>query len=423
MVECFKNLAIILISAKLLGLVAKKLKAPQVVGQILAGLLIGQAVLGWVEADSFIKTMAEIGVVLLMFSAGLETNLKDLLKTGPVALCIALAGVFVPMGGGYLMYTIYCGINPDAAAGGNVMNQALFIGTIMTATSVSITVQALRELGHLKSKIGTTIVSAAIIDDIIGIIVLTVVIGMEGGNDASAPTISGSPIADVFIKTGLFIVFSFGVGFLMYFLFKFLDKKFYHQRRIPIFGLVLCFLMAYCAETFFDIADITGAYVAGIILCNLRDAEYIAGKMDISSYMLFGPVFFASIGLNITFDGFTVDLLWFSLAFVVVALLGKIIGCGLVAKAFRNSWKDSLKIGVGMMTRGEVALIVANKGLAVGLVEQRYFLAVILLIIVSSVSVPIILKLLFKGENAPGSGTKHEIHPDADEADEVPAEY
>lgn len=423
MVECFKNLAIILISAKLLGLVAKKLKAPQVVGQILAGLLIGQAVLGWVEADSFIKTMAEIGVVLLMFSAGLETNLKDLLKTGPVALCIALAGVFVPMGGGYLMYTIYCGINPDAAAGGNVMNQALFIGTIMTATSVSITVQALRELGHLKSKIGTTIVSAAIIDDIIGIIVLTVVIGMEGGNDASAPTISGSPIADVFIKTGLFIVFSFGVGFLMYFLFKFLDKKFYHQRRIPIFGLVLCFLMAYCAETFFGIADITGAYVAGIILCNLRDAEYIAGKMDISSYMLFGPVFFASIGLNITFDGFTVDLLWFSLAFVVVALLGKIIGCGLVAKAFRNSWKDSLRIGVGMMTRGEVALIVANKGLAVGLVEQRYFLAVILLIIVSSVSVPIILKLLFKGENAPGSGTKHEIHPDADEADEVPAEY
>ena len=423
MVECFKNLAIILISAKLLGLVAKKLKAPQVVGQILAGLLIGQAVLGWVEADSFIKTMAEIGVVLLMFSAGLETNLKDLLKTGPVALCIALAGVFVPMGGGYLMYTIYCGINPDAAAGGNVMNQALFIGTIMTATSVSITVQALRELGHLKSKIGTTIVSAAIIDDIIGIIVLTVVIGMEGGNDASAPTISGSPIADVFIKTGLFIVFSFGVGFLMYFLFKFLDKKFYHQRRIPIFGLVLCFLMAYCAETFFGIADITGAYVAGIILCNLRDAEYIAGKMDISSYMLFGPVFFASIGRNITFDGVTVDLLWFSLAFVVVALLGKIIGCGLVAKAFRNSWKDSLKIGVGMMTRGEVALIVANKGLAVGLVEQRYFLAVILLIIVSSVSVPIILKLLFKGENAPGSGTKHEIHPDADEADEVPAEY
>ncbi|MGN1340195.1 MAG: cation:proton antiporter [Oscillospiraceae bacterium] len=422
MVECFKNLAIILISAKLFGLAAKKLKAPQVVGQILAGLVIGQAMLGWVEADSFIKTMAEIGVVLLMFSAGLETNLKDLLKTGPVAFCLALAGVFVPLGGGYLMYTIYCGINPDAAVGGNVVNQALFIGTIMTATSVSITVQALRELGHLKSSIGTTIVSAAIIDDIIGIIVLTVVIGLEGG-DSTAQTISGSPIADVFIKTGLFIVFSFGVGFLMYFLFKFLDKKFYHQRRIPIFGLVLCFLMAYCAETFFGIADITGAYVAGIILCNLRDAEYIAGKMDISSYMLFGPVFFASIGLNITFDGFTLDLLWFSLAFVIVALLGKIIGCGLVAKAFRNSWKDSLKIGVGMMTRGEVALIVANKGLAVGLVDQKYFLAVILLIIVSSISVPIILKLLFKGEDITGSGIKHENHPDADEADEVPAEY
>ena len=401
MVDCFKNLAIILISAKLMGLLAKKCKAPQVVGQILAGLIIGQAVLGLVAADSFIKTLAEIGVVILMFSAGLETNLRDLLKTGPVALCVALAGVLVPLGGGFLMYNIYCSINPDAAMGGNVFNQALFIGTIMTATSVSITVQALRELGHLKSRIGTTIVSAAIIDDVIGIIVLTVVIGIEGGKDDSGFAITGQPIADVFIKTGLFIAFSFGVGFLMYFLFKFLDKKFYHQRRIPIFGLVLCFLMAYCAETFFGIADITGAYVAGIILCNLRDAEYIAGKMDISSYMLFGPVFFASM------------------AFVVVALVGKVIGCGLVSKAFGNSWKDSLRIGVGMMTRGEVALIVANKGLAVGMVEQRYFLAVILLIVVSSISVPILLKLLFKGEKTPGDGE----HPDHGVTDEVPAEY
>lgn len=187
MVDCFKNLAIILISAKLMGLVAKKLKAPQVVGQILAGLIIGQAVLGWVAADDFIKTLAEIGVVILMFSAGLETNLRDLLKTGPVAFCIALAGVLVPLGGGFLMYTIYCNIVPDAAMGGNVFNQALFIGTIMTATSVSITVQALRELGHLKSRIGTTIVSAAIIDDVIGIIVLTVVIGIEGGKDDPPP--------------------------------------------------------------------------------------------------------------------------------------------------------------------------------------------------------------------------------------------
>ena len=177
--------------------------------------------------------------------------------------------------------------------------------------------------------------------------------------------------------------------------------------------------MAYIAEAYFGIADITGAYVAGIILCNLRDAEYIAGKMDISSYMLFGPVFFASIGLNITFDGFTLDLLWFSLAFVVVALVGKVIGCGLVSKAFGNSWKDSLRIGVGMMTRGEVALIVANKGLAVGMVEQRYFLAVILLIVVSSISVPILLKLLFKGEKTPGDGE----HPDHGVTDEVPAEY
>ena len=406
--ESFKDLAIIIIAAKLFGLLAKKLKAPQVVGQIVAGLIIGPSILGIVDQSDFIVSMAEIGVVLLMFSAGLETNLKDLLKTGPVALSIACAGVFVPLVGGWALYSLFFGFAPF---GSEEFLRGVFIGTIMTATSVSITVQTLRELGHLKGRVGTVIMSAAIIDDVIGIIVLTFVIGFK---DADAKPL------DVVIKTVLFILFSVVVGFLVYLLFKFLDKKFFHQRRIPIFGLALCFIMAYCAEKFFGIADITGAYVAGIILCNLRDAEYIAGKMDINSYMLFGPVFFASIGLKTQFDGFTIELLWFSLAFVAVALLGKVIGCGLVAKLWKYSNRDSLKVGVGMMTRGEVALIVAQKGLAVGMVDPAYFTSVILLIICSSVTSPIFLKLLYKGEKRPDD---HDHHPDMEETDEVPAEY
>ncbi|MGN1118810.1 MAG: cation:proton antiporter [Oscillospiraceae bacterium] len=408
--DCFKDLAIIIIAAKIFGLAAKKLKAPQVVGQIVAGLLIGPSLLGIVDESSFITTMAEVGVVLLMFSAGLETNLKELVKTGPVAVTIACAGVFVPLAGGYLLYSAFFGFAP---IGSEEFFRAVFIGTIMTATSVSITVQTLRELGHLKGKVGTIILSSAIIDDVIGIIVLTFVIGFK---DADAKPL------DVIIKTVLFILFSIVVGLLVYLLFKVMDKKYFHQRRIPIFGLALCFTMAYCAEYFFGIADITGAYVAGIILCNLRDAEYIAGKMDISSYMLFGPVFFASIGLKTKFDGFTIDLLWFSLAFVAVALVTKIIGCGLMAKLWRFGNRDALKVGVGMMTRGEVALIVAQKGLAVGMVSPEYFTSVILLIICSSVASPICLKLLYKGESLPG-GDSGDGHPDHAETDEVPAEY
>lgn len=407
--ECFKDLALIIIAAKLFGLLAKKLKAPQVVGQIVAGLLIGPSVLGLVNESEFIVTMAEVGVVLLMFSAGLETNLKELVKTGPVAVTIACAGVFVPLVGGYLLYSAFYGFAP---IGSEEFFRAVFIGTIMTATSVSITVQTLRELGHLKGKIGTIILSSAIIDDVIGIIVLTFVVGFK---DADAKPL------DVVIKTVLFLVFSIGVGFLVYLLFKLLDKRWFHQRRIPIFGLALCFIMAYCAEKFFGIADITGAYVAGIILCNLRDAEYIAGKMDISSYMLFGPVFFASIGLKTRFDGFTAELLWFSLAFVAVALLTKVIGCGLMAKIWRFSNRDALKTGVGMMTRGEVALIVSQKGLAVGMVDEKFFISVILLIVFSSIASPIFLKLLYRGETPPGNSPDE--HPDSAETEEIPAEY
>lgn len=382
----FKDLAIIIFAAKVMGLLAKKLKAPQVVGEILAGLLLGPSLLGFVEQTDFLLKMAEIGVILLMFSAGLGTDLKDLLKTGPIAMLIALVGVFVPLVGGFLLYSAFYGFSE---VGSLEFFKAVFIGVIMTATSVSITVQTLRELGHLKGKIGTLILSAAIIDDVIGIIVLTFVIGFRDT--------SSNPL-NVVISTVLFFAFSIVIGFILYKIFKVLDKRYPHQRRIPIMGLCLCFALSYIAEVYFGIADITGAYVAGIILCNLRDSDYIAEKMDINSYMLFGPVFFASIGLKTRFDGFTVSLLLFSLAFVAVAMITKIIGCGLVARLCKNNWRDSFKVGVGMMTRGEVALIVAQKGLAVGLLSPEYFASVILLIICSSVITPIVMKLLYKGE-------------------------
>ncbi|MDC7290220.1 cation:proton antiporter [Blautia schinkii] len=379
----FKDLAIILVSAKLCGLAAAKLKAPQVVGEIIAGVLIGPSILGLVQQTEFISGMAEIGVVLLMFFAGLQTSLRDLMRTGWKALLIACAGVFVPLAGGYLLYCLYYGFAPN---GSSQFYSALFTGVIMTATSVSITVASLQELGFLKSETGTTIMSAAIIDDVIGIIVLTFVVGMK--DPASDPTA-------VIASTALFFAAAIVFGWLIYRLFLYLDKRWPHTRRIPILGFVVAFSMAYVAEKYFGIADITGAYVAGIVLCSIKDSDYIARKVDVSSYMLFAPVFFASIGLKTSIDDMTPALLLFCLLFVVVALVTKIIGCGAMSKVLGYSTNDAMKIGVGMMTRGEVALIVAQKGLAVGMIQAKYFTAVILLILVSSVITPILLKILY----------------------------
>ena len=384
MYSVFRNLAIIILTAKFFGLAARKCKAPQVVGEIIAGLLIGPCVLNLVHISDTISVFAEIGVVLLMFSTGLGTNLKELIKAGPIATLIACVGVAVPLAGGTLLYSIFYGF---AAVGSTEFYKALFIGTIMTATSVSITVAALQEMGHLKSFLGTTIVSAAVIDDVIGIVVLTCVLGAGSG--------TGTGLGKVLFNTVLFFATAIGVGLIAHFAMKWLDKRNPHTQRITIVSMAFCFAMAYIAEEYFGIADITGAYIAGIVLCSMDDASYVERRVDISNYVLFAPVFFASIGLKTDISGLTPQILLFSVCFVIMALITKVIGCGLAAKICRFNWADSLKVGVGMMTRGEVALIVAQKGLDIGVVDPVYFTAVILLIVVSSVATPLVLKVLF----------------------------
>lgn len=384
MYSVFRDLAIIILSAKFFALVARKCKAPQVVGEIIAGLLIGPCLFNLVQSNDTISVFAEIGVVLLMFTTGLGTNLKELMKAGPIATLIACVGVAVPLVGGTLLYGLFYGFG---AVGSQEFYRALFIGTIMTATSVSITVATLQELGHLKSFLGTTIVSAAVIDDVIGIVVLTCVIGASSG--------TGTDLGQVLLNTVLFFVVAIVVGIVIHYAMQWLDKRNPHTQRITIISIAFCFALAYVAEQYFGIADITGAYIAGIVLCTMEDASYVERRVDISNYVIFAPVFFASIGLKTDVSGLTPDILLFCVCFVIVALATKIVGCGLAAKACRFNWGDSLKVGVGMMTRGDVALIVAQKGLEVGVVDPVYFTAVILLIVVSSVATPLGLKNLF----------------------------
>ncbi len=397
--KLFLDLAIIIFSAKTMGIFMRKIHIPQVVGEILAGFLIGPNLLGLVSGSDLLTYLSELGVIMLMFVAGLETDLREIKKSGLIALFVAAMGVFVPLLGGYLLYSFMYGF---AAPGTPKFLEAVFIGTIITATSVGITVEVLRDLGRLKGRVVMIILSAAIIDDVLGVVLLTFVIGMK--DPATKPL-------SVVIRTVLFFVFCLIVGFIVYKLFAWLDQKYPHRRRIPIFCFAMCLFLSYAAEAFFGIADITGAFVAGVIFCNIKDAGYIARKVDVGSYMLFSPIFFSSIGIKMALSSIDSSILVFAVLFVIVALAGKAVGCSAAAKLCRLSWKDSLRIGVGMMARGEVCLIVAQKGLAAGIIPQAYFTGVILLIIVSSVLTPVLLRLLFRGNNERDDGVLPERRP------------
>ena len=381
--DILRQLCIIIVAAKLFGLLARKVKAPQVAGEIIAGLLIGPSVFGFVQSSDFLSGLAEIGVIILMFTAGLETNISDLKKTGAKATLIACVGVFVPLICGTLLYMAFYGW---AAIGTEEFYRAVFIGTILTATSVSITVETLREMGKLQGELGQTIMSAAIVDDVIGIIVLTVVIGFKKPD---------SNVTSVLLRTGAFFLLAIVLGIIIFKLFKWYDARHPHTRRIPILGIALAFALSYVADKYFGVADITGAYVAGVILCSLRDSKYITEKMDINSYIIFGPVFFCSIGLSTNIRTLDMTILWFSLAFVAVGLLSKVVGCGLTARLLGYRGYNALKVGCGMMTRGEVALIVAQRGLKADLLDPAYFTSVIMLIIISSILTPLVLKWLY----------------------------
>ena len=388
------SVGIIVIAAKYLGLLAKKIGLPQVAGEIVAGLLLrfvpffshfggSESNIIYNETNQVIGYMSEIGVILIMFSAGLGTNLKSLVKSGVKSTIIAAFGVLVPLVLGTVMALCFWGFD---GIGTQQFYQALFIGTILTATSVSITVAALKELGKINSEVGQTIISAAIIDDVFGIIVLTVVIGASSG---------GGDYIGLILRTVAFFIASVIVGYIIYRIFKWYDNRHPHSHRIPIYGLGVALIFAYCTERFFGIADITGAYIAGVIFCNLNDASYMEQKIDVNSYMFFSPIFFASIGLKTNLSSLSMELLWFSIAFVLVGCLSKIIGCGGISVCLGYNRKEAMQIGLGMMVRGEVALIVAQKGLAVGMVQAEYFAPVILLIIVSSMIVPVLLGKAF----------------------------
>lgn len=374
-------LALILLSTKLCGLATEKIHLPQVVGALLAGIILGPSGFGVLRSTDFLVKTAEIGVIMLMFTAGIDTNLEDLKKTGGQAFVVASLGVVVPLilcGGLYYMFFI------EEFTFYNVL-KAAFVGSVFSATSVSITVETLNEMGKLKTRTGTTLLSAALIDDILGIIVLSVLSGFSDG--------SSSPLA-VMVRIVLFFVFTLAVGLVVRKLFGYISVEHWHSRRVAAWALAFCLLMAYCAETFFGVADITGAYFAGLILCNVtKSRQFVAKKFTVTSYMVFTPVFFASVGMKTDLTTMNRAIAVFAVLLVLAAIVSKIIGCGLAGRLCGMSRHQSLVVGIGMVARSEVALMVAQKGIDAGMIDPAILPAVILSVIAAALCTPVLLKL------------------------------
>lgn len=437
-------LAIILLFTKAFGIVFRHFGLPQVLGFIIAGILIGPALfgdicgytligfdgkdyqalfvlpessaLGAFNSSNALDIFSKIGVLLLMFSTGLETDVKRIRSTGLAAVLVACAGVALPLLLGFLISLPFGNIG----LGLENIYRCIFIGTILTATSVAITVSVLKELGKITTKLGTTIVAAAIIDDVIGIVLLSVVTGIakSGASDAAngfeafKGTIYGTIIMIV-----LFFIFAIGMGFVLSKGFKWLDKRWPHHHRIPIFSLAVCFGYSWIAEEIFGVADITGAFLAGVVLStDHRASEYTDKKVEVNTYTVFAPVFFANIGISsITFAGLDARVLLFAVLAVLLGLVGKIVGCGAVVKAFGYNLRESAIGGVGMMARGEVALIVTaavtSETLGEAALPSEFMIMTVLLILVSSILTPILLKFLYKkgGGGAPQGAPSENI--------------
>ena len=380
-------LAIIMISTKVLGLFSRKIHMPAVVGALAAGVILGPSGFGMITLEgstgTFLEELAEIGVILLMFNAGLETDLSELKKNGVASLVTALIGVVVPLLGGFSGYAFF--FHTDFLDYTELL-KAVFVGVVLTATSVSITVETLREMGKLKGKVGTTILGAAILDDIIGIIVLTVVTSLK---DTSV-----SPVS-VLLKILGYFVFIAVITVVLVKMKSYVEMQ-DEKRRVVILSVAFCFVMAYVSEEFFGIADITGAYFAGLMLCSMKIGPYVARRCEIPSYLIFSPVFFASVGLKVTLGGMNAGIWIFSMILLVIAILSKVVGCGLGARFCGCNGREALQIGVGMVSRGEVALIVAQKGYASGLLDNQLFAPIVLVVIVTTLLTPILLKVVMK---------------------------
>jgi len=374
-------IALILLATKVLAIFMKHIHLPQVIGALAAGVLLGPAAFNLIEPNETISAIAEIGVILLLFSAGMETDFRQLRNSLKSSLTISALGVVMALGGGFAVAFLF----------GKPSFESFFIGVVIASMSTSITVEALSEMGKLKTRTGTALLGASLFDDILVIMILAVTMGM------GATGFSFASLWTILLKIAAFFAFAIAAGLCINKLFNYLYNTFGEKRRLTIFAIAYCFLMAYLAE-FFGLANITGAYLAGIAFCSTRCVESLETKTHGLSYMFFTPVFLANIGIHTSFAGMTGNMVLFTALLVIVAILSKVIGCGLGAKICNFTNRESAQIGVGMIARGEVSFIVTTKGIAAGYISSLLFPSIIVVVLVTVLITPLLLKAAFAGE-------------------------
>lgn len=373
--EFFFQIALILLSTKLAGDLSVRLGQPSVLGKLIVGIVIGPAVLGWIENSELLTQLSNVGVILLMFMAGLETDLEELNANRNSSLAVALGGIILPFVGGYVSGLVM----------GMEQGNAVFLGLLLCATSVSISVQTLRDLGKMKTRESTAMLGAAVFDDILVVILLAFAMSFLGTDDVNLTMVILKKI--VFFASIILIGWK-GVPAIMRWL-----SPLRVSESIVSAALIICFSFAYFGELL-GIAGIIGAFAAGIAISQTNYKHEVEKKVEPIAYAMFVPVFFVSIGMNITFDGIG-NQIWFILALTVIAVLTKLIGCGFGARMTGFDAKSSAIIGAGMVSRGEVALIIAGTGLSSGLLAQDYFTAIVIVVILTTMITPPMLKYTF----------------------------
>ncbi|MBG9836172.1 MULTISPECIES: cation:proton antiporter [Bacillus cereus group] len=373
--EFFFQIALILLSTKLAGDLSVRLGQPSVLGKLIVGIVIGPAVLGWIENSELLTQLSNVGVILLMFMAGLETDLEELNANRNSSLAVALGGIILPFVGGYVSGLVM----------GMEQGNAVFLGLLLCATSVSISVQTLRDLGKMKTRESTTMLGAAVFDDILVVILLAFAMSFLGTDDVNLTMVILKKV--VFFASIILIGWK-GVPAIMRWL-----SPLRVSESIVSAALIICFSFAYFGELL-GIAGIIGAFAAGIAISQTNYKHEVEKKVEPIAYAMFVPVFFVSIGMNITFDGIG-NQIWFILVLTVIAVLTKLIGCGFGARMTGFDAKSSAIIGAGMVSRGEVALIIAGTGLSSGLLAQDYFTAIVIVVILTTMITPPMLKYTF----------------------------
>lgn len=374
------DIGLIIVVVKIFTIITQKIKMPKVLGGLIAGIMLGPAMLNFVQSSTILEALSKFGIILIMFLAGMETSIKKFVANSNKYVIIAIAGVIVPLILGTTCSLMYI----------QDLKTNLFFGAVITATSVSITVETLIEMKKIKSSVGLAILGAGVVDDIIGILFLTII--MNSGN------LHFATFSFVTVKILLFFAMAILLSLILFKIFEKIEQKDTKTEQMPTYSIAFALILAFIAEVL-GVSGIIGAYIAGLVIGNTEKGRKVRGKIDLVVHTIFSPIFFASVGLKLTTLNFSMHVWFFIIIFTAITILSKIVGNGLGARICGYPKDKAIQIGIGMATRGEVALIIAEEAKTINLINEEVFSIVIITVMLVTLITPILLHYSFERKN------------------------